>query len=225
MKTILLVEDDILLSNMEKQLLSNNGYKVTAAYSGSEALLIMKDSKFDIILLDLMIPGISGEELLQKIREKSQIPIIAVSAKADMQCKVSLLKNGADDYLTKPFDNDELLVRIEAVLRRYSINETENRSLLYYKNLSLNTYTFEFTVDESPLLLTRYEFLILKLLMSNPKRVYTKNNIFENVWNEDYIGEDNAINVHIGNLRKKLKELDNKEQYIQTVWGLGFKMY
>ncbi len=225
MKTILLVEDDILLSNMEKQLLSNNGYKVTAAYSGSEALLIMKDSKFDIILLDLMIPGISGEELLQKIREKSQIPIIAVSAKADMKCKVSLLKNGADDYLTKPFDNDELLVRIEAVLRRYSINETENRSLLYYKNLSLNTYTFEFTVDESPLLLTRYEFLILKLLMSNPKRVYTKNNIFENVWNEDYIGEDNAINVHIGNLRKKLKELDNKEQYIQTVWGLGFKMY
>ena len=225
MKTILLVEDDILLSNMERQLLSNNGYEVTAAYSGSEALLIMKDSKFDIILLDLMIPGISGEELLLKIRETSQMPIIAVSAKTEMQCKVSLLKNGADDYLTKPFDNDELLVRIEAVLRRYSINETENRSILYYKNLSLNTNSFEVKVDDSTLLLTRYEFLILQLLMSNPKRVYTKNNIFENVWNEDYIGEDNAINVHIGNLRKKLKEIDNKEQYIQTVWGLGFKMY
>ena len=222
--SILIIEDDVLLNDMTKRLLTQHGYCVTSAYSGSEALLLIEKSSFDLILLDLMLPGIPGEIVLDKIKSMMDIPIIGVSAKTDIDSKVNLIRNGADDYITKPFDNQELLVRIEAVLRRFQKSTTPNNSkILRFKDLSLDTEAMEAKIRNTPITLTRYEYLILQLLMSSPSKVFTKNNIFESVWNEN-IGDDNAINVHIGNLRKKFAKVNPEEKYIQTVWGLGFKM-
>ena len=201
--SILIIEDDVLLNDMTKRLLTQHGYCVTSAYSGSEALLLIEKSSFDLILLDLMLPGIPGEIVLDKINAMMDIPIIGVSAKTDIDSKVNLIRNGADDYITKPFDNQELLV---------------------VKYLSLDTEAMEAKIGNTTIALTRYEYLILQLLMSAPSKVFTKNNIFESVWNENFIGDDNAINVHIGNLRKKFANVNPEEKYIQTVWGLGFKM-
>ena len=209
---ILIIEDDVLLNDMTKRLLTQHGYCVISAYSGSEALLLMEKGTFDLILLDLMLPGIPGETVLEKIKSTMDIPIIGVSAKTD-------------DYITKPFDNQELLVRIEAVLRRFQKSTGPNNGkMLHFKDLSLDTEAMEAKIGNTPIALTRYEYLILQLLMSAPSKVFTKNNIFESVWNENFIGDDNAINVHIGNLRKKFAKVNPEEKYIQTVWGLGFKM-
>ncbi|MUT65160.1 response regulator transcription factor [Paenibacillus sp. NEAU-GSW1] len=224
MYTILLVEDDSMLSHMIKRLLEQNSYKVTAAYSGSEALLLLKDQAFDLLLLDLMLPGVSGENVLEYAKASSSLPVIGLSAKTDMASKINLLRQGADDYITKPFDNQELLVRIEAILRRCSKEKTTKEQILTFKDLTLNTVTLEVKLMGTPLALTRYEYSILHLLMSAPNKVFTKNNIFERIWNEDFSGSDNAINVHIGNLRKKMAAIKPDESFIQTVWGLGFKM-
>mgnify|MGYP005971283051 CR=1 FL=1 len=222
---ILIIEDDMLLNDMTKRLLTQHGYCATSAYSGSEALLLIEKGTFDLILLDLMLPGIPGETVLEKMKSTMDIPIIGVSAKTDIDSKVNLIRNGADDYITKPFDNQELLVRIEAVLRRFQKSTTPNNSkILRFKDLSLDTEAMEAKIRNTPITLTRYEYLILQLLMSSPSKVFTKNNIFESVWNENFIGDDNAINVHIGNLRKKFAKVNPEEKYIQTVWGLGFKM-
>ena len=214
---ILIIEDDMLLNDMTKRLLTQHGYCTTSAYSGSEALLLIERSSFDLILLDLMLPGIPGEIVLEKIKNIIDIPIISVSARTDIDSKVNLIRNGAD--------NQELLVRIEAVLRRFQKSTTPNNSkILRFKDLSLDTEAMEAKIRNTPITLTRYEYLILQLLMSSPSKVFTKNNIFESVWNENFIGDDNAINVHIGNLRKKFAKVNPEEKYIQTVWGLGFKM-
>lgn len=223
MSNILIVEDDILLSDMIKRLLFQNNYKVVSAYSGSEALLILEKQQFDLVLLDLMLPGLSGEIVLEELRKKADIPVIGVSAKTDIDSRINLIKNGADDYLVKPFDNAELFVRIEAVLRRYQKNRI-CETVLCFKDLTLNTDTLEVKIKDTPISLTKYEYLILQLLMSSPNKVFTKNNIFESVWNEEFLGDDNAINVHISNLRKKFLKANPQGQYIQTVWGLGFKM-
>ena len=222
---ILIIEDDVLLNDMTKRVLTQHGYYVTSAYSGSEALLLMEKGTFDLILLDLMLPGIPGETVLEKIKSAIDIPIIGVSAKTDIDSKVNLIRNGADDFITKPFDNQELLVRIEAVLRRFQKSTgPHNGKMLHFKELTLDTEAMEAKIGNTPIALTRYEYLIWQLLMSAPSKVFTKNNIFESVWNENFIGDDNAINVHIGNLRKKFANVNPEEKYIQTVWGLGFKM-
>ena len=223
MFNLLVVEDDVLLSAMIKKLLSQNNYEVVSAYSGSEALLIIEKKHFDLILLDLMLPGLPGETVLGEIRKKADTPVIGISAKTDIDSRINLIKNGADDYLVKPFDNAELLVRIEAVLRRYQKSKMCD-TVLRFKDLTLNTDTLEVKIKDVPISLTKYEYLILQLLMSAPHKVFTKNNIFESVWNEEFLGDDNAINVHISNLRKKFIKANPQGQYIQTVWGLGFKM-
>ena len=165
--SILIIEDDVLLNDMTKRLLTQHGYCVTSAYSGSEALLLIEKSSFDLILLDLMLPGIPGEIVLDKIKSMMDIPIIGVSAKTDIDSKVNLIRNGADDYITKPFDNQELLVRIEAVLRRFQKSTTPNNSkILRFKDLSLDTEAMEAKIRNTPITLTRYEYLILQLLMS-----------------------------------------------------------
>ena len=225
MKTIAIIDDDIYIGNMLEDILFREGYKVLRAYSGTEALLLLSKNKPNLILLDLMLPGIPGETVLEKIKSAMDIPIIGVSAKTDIDSKVNLIRNGADDYITKPFDNQELLVRIEAVLRRFQQSTgLNNGKTLHFKDLSLDTEAMEAKIGNTPIALTRYEYLILQLLMSAPSKVFTKNNIFESVWNENFIGDDNAINVHIGNLRKKFAKVNPEEKYIQTVWGLGFKM-
>jgi DNA-binding response OmpR family regulator len=222
--SILIIEDDNDINRMLSLLLSHNQYTVTSAFSGTEGLRYLKELTFDLVLLDLMLPGLSGEEVLAEARTISDVPIIAVSAKDDKQSKVSVLKEGADDYITKPFDNDELIARVEALLRRRHLSEPSHQTVLSYKDITLDKASLEVTVRTTPISLTKREFLILELLMSNPKKVFSKNNIFESVWNEEYIGDDNTVNVHISNIRQKLSKGNPDETYIQTVWGIGFKM-
>ncbi len=221
---ILVVEDDTDISKMLTELLNAEGYYVRAAFSGTEGLLCLTHENYDIMLLDLMLPGLSGEELLVKSKNlREGLLVIALSAKDDTETKISVLKNGADDYLTKPFDTGELLARIEAALRRVSKKNPGSASTLAYRDLVINKETFEVTLLGSFVSLTKHEYLILELLMSSPNKVFTKNNIFESVWNAEFLGEDNAVNVHISNIRQKFSKITD-EPYIQTVWGIGFKM-
>ena len=225
---ILIIEDDKDINDLLATALSKAGYRTRQAWSGTEGELLLKLEReaYALVLLDLMLPGLSGEELLARIRQMdASLPVIILTAKDELDEKINLLVAGADDYITKPFDNQELLVRIEAVLRRFQKSTTPNNSkILRFKDLSLDTEAMEAKIRNTPITLTRYEYLILQLLMSSPSKVFTKNNIFESVWNENFIGDDNAINVHIGNLRKKFAKVNPEEKYIQTVWGLGFKM-
>lgn len=223
--SILVIEDDNDISNMICDLLGQNGYNVKPAYSGTEALMVF-DNKIDLVLLDLMLPGLDGELVLQEIRKHSNVPVIGLSAKSDKASTIKLLKSGADDYITKPFNNDELLVRIEAQMRRYrqssSISNEDNK--LNYKDISIDTETYSVQVSNTPISLTKREFLILELLMKYPKKVFTKSNLYQHVWNDEFFGDENTINVHISNIRSKLAKANSSDEYIQTVWGIGFKM-
>ncbi|WP_317311784.1 response regulator transcription factor [Clostridium thermobutyricum] len=225
-RTILIVEDDIDIHNLEKTLLEENGYNTLSAFSGTEALLLLEHKEFDLVLLDIMLPGMFGDEVIKKLKEEREIPVIAVTSKDDKESKVSMFNNGVDDYITKPFDVDEFLLRITAVLRRYKISESpiNNTNILKYKDITLNCDTYEVKVSDKEVSLTKIEFKILRLLMSKPKNVFTKNNIYSDIWNDNFIGEDNSVNVHISNIRNKLSKINKDEKYIQTVWGIGFKM-
>ena len=178
--------------------------------------------KFDLILLDLMIPGLSGEELIAYIRSSSQVPVIVLSAKTALEDKVNLLSTGADDYLTKPFELEELLARIQVQLRHKAASPSPASSLRY-KDWELDEQARSFLVKGERIDLTSHELGIITLLMKYPKKVFTKQEIFESVWNQDYFVEDKTINVHISNIRSKLKDTAT-DAYIQTVWGIGFKL-
>lgn len=224
---VLIVEDDSEINQMLTELLQDNGYKVKAAFSGTEALLCIEKETPQAVILDLMLPGMSGEELLGKIKAlQSDISVVVTSAKDAVHTKVELLRAGADDYLVKPFDTDELLARLEAVLRRNGSGNYPGQEgkALTFKDIIIESDKHRVTVAGQEITLTRREYLILELLVSNPQKVFTKNNIYESVWNEEFVGEDNAVNVHISNIRQKLSKVNEKETYIQTVWGIGFKM-
>ena len=224
---ILIVEDNNEINHMLTELLQNNGYVTQSAYSGTEAILYLERQIPRAVILDLMLPGMTGEELLAKIKEMdSDIAVIIASAKEDVHTRVDLLRAGADDYVVKPFDTEELLARLEVALRKNGRNvQAVNRSeTLTFKDIVMEQERFRVTVSGQEIALTRREYLILELLMSNPNKVFTKNNIYESVWNEEFVGEDNAVNVHISNIRQKLARVNSEETYIQTVWGIGFKM-
>ncbi|AGX41643.1 response regulator transcription factor [Clostridium saccharobutylicum] len=222
MNKILIVEDDPKINKMIQTLLRKNQYIAVSAFSGTEALLLLEKESFDLILLDLMLPGLSGEEILVKINEQSQIPIICVSAKDDLNTKLELIRYGADDYITKPFNNEELIVRIGAVLRRMNKGTTADKNNIFrFKDLVLDSENHIVTINDEPIELTVKEYRILELLISNPKKVFTKQNIFESVWTEEYIMDERVVTVHVSNLRNKLKP---GEEYIKTVWGIGYKM-
>ncbi|ADK13843.1 MULTISPECIES: response regulator transcription factor [Clostridium] len=222
MNKILIVEDDPKINKMVQTLLKKNEYEVVAAFSGTEALLLLEKESFDLILLDLMLPGLSGEEILVKINEQFQIPIICVSAKDDLNTKLELIRDGADDYITKPFNNEELIVRIGAVLRRMNKGMTIDKTNIFrFKDLILDSENHIVTINDEPIELTAKEYSILELLISSPRKVFTKQNIFESVWSEEYIMDERVVTVHVSNLRNKLK---HGEEYIKTVWGIGYKM-
>lgn len=222
MLPILIVEDDNDINNLIATILKQNGYTVEQAFSGTEAKLLTANQQYQLLLLDLMLPGITGEELVAHLRKTNQIPIIILSAKDTGLDKVTLLRLGADDYMTKPFNQEELLARVEAVLRRATTqNTTPNKNTIFtYKNIILNKESHTVTLQKIPLTLTAREFSILALFMENPKKVFTKANLYESVWQDEFYGDDNTINVHISNLRTKL----NNKDIIQTVWGIGFKL-
>ena len=225
---ILVVEDDNSINELLCTILKKEGYQVTSAFSGTEAKLRLEQGEYDLLLLDLMLPGITGEELIHTLREDKTIPVIVISAKTAVEDRIDVLKNGADDFISKPFDVGEVLARVQAQLRRYrefsSQERGESHSVLKYKDLVLDSETVTVTVAGNPVQLTAREFKILQLLMSYPKKVFTKENLFTHVWNEEFFGGDNTVNVHISNLRAKLAKYHEGEEYIKTVWGIGFKM-
>ena len=224
MENLLIVEDDAQNSQMIREYLEQHGYACTQAFSGSEARLLFSMRSFDLILLDLMLPGISGEELVTQFSEKT--PVIVLTAKSSLDSKVEVLSAGAEDYICKPFALPELLVRIQVQLRRSGREPkagTSTGKVYRYREWTLDADTQEMTAAGHPIELTRHEFLILELLIRNPKRVFSKQMIYEYAWGEEYLAEDKTIHVHISNIRSKLKE-SGTESYIQTVWGMGFKL-
>lgn len=225
---ILIVEDETDINRLLVKILKEAGYETIQAFSGSEARLFLEKEIPDLILLDLMLPGISGEELLQNIRKQkeSQVPVLILSAKNALKDKVALLKSGADDYITKPFAPEEVTARVEAALRRAGKPQTSQtcQKTLSYKNLNLFPLSRKTTVHGKEVTLTAHEYDILYLLVENPQKVFTRERLYELVWQGGYYGENNTVNVHVSNIRKKLKELAPEEEYIQTVYGIGFKM-
>lgn len=227
---ILIVEDDNDISQMLKELLVGQGYGTVQAFSGTEALLCMEKQVPEAVILDLMLPGMKGEEVLSSIKEQyPKVSVIVSSAKDDVQTRVSLLRAGADDYVVKPFDTEELLARLEAVLRRSAEsgrqpNPVGAEEVLEYKNIKIYPQNHLVQTAGQEVSLTKREYLILELLMRYPGKVFTRSNIYESVWNEEFVGEENAVNVHISNIRQKLAKVCPDESYIQTIWGIGFKM-
>lgn len=218
MKTILIVDDDIDIGNLEQEVLEKEGYLVKRAYSGTETLLFLENNRVDLILLDLMLPGLSGEDVLDKIKN---IPTIVVSAKIGIDDKVAMLFSGACDYITKPFDTKELLARVYLRLQE---NENSNKSEIFsYKNLVLDKNSQKVSEFEKSVFLTRTEYAILKLLIQNPKQVIAKSIILDRIMNEAPECSENSLKTHISNLRNKLRKISDKD-YIESVWGIGFKL-
>jgi DNA-binding response OmpR family regulator len=227
MSQILIVEDDDDINQLLQTLLKKEGYLVSAAFSGTEGALHIQMEKFDLLICDLMLPGMSGEELIQKVRATHKFPIIALSAKGGLDDKVHVLELGADDYMTKPFEAKELLARVKAQLRRSGFGDTKSEQkedqLLQIKQLILNAETLTAEVEGTSLELTVREFEILKIMMQYPQKVFSKEALYEAVWKDGYYGEDNTISVHVSNIRKKIEKI-TAEEYISTVWGIGYRL-
>lgn len=218
MSHILIIDDDIHINEMLEEVLIQEGYQVSHAYSGTEALLFLANEKPDLILLDLMLPGLIGEEVLPQIEK---IPVIVMSAKVEVKDKVALLLNGAEDYITKPFEIEELLARIVVQLRKSTRLDSSEK--LMYREITVNMVTHEAWVGEHEVKLTKTEFAILKILLEHPKQVITKIVLLDRVSEETPDCMESSLRVHISNLRKKLREISGKD-YIEAVWGIGFKM-
>ena len=226
---ILVIEDDTDINDVVATSLKRAGYACEQAFSGSEARLVLKagaaagEAPFDLVVTDLMLPGASGEDLVREIRARSDAPIIVVSARAEASDKVELLKLGADDYLAKPFDLDELLARIAVQLRHAARGAGRSAGSLRFKDWVLDTEARTLTAKGQPVKLTRLEYDIVETLARRPKKVFTKQELFKAAWNEERFVEEKAVNVHMSNIRGKLKR-SGTEGYIETVWGIGFKL-
>lgn len=218
MKTIAVIDDDAYIGDLLEEVLTKEGYGVLRAYSGTEALYLLSEKRPDLVLLDLMLPGLSGEEVLKKIRD---LPVIVLSARGDVQNKVEVLLDGAADYLTKPFDVRELLARITVQLRT-GVRRTE-QGVLKFTDILLDQDTHEVLVRGKPVRLTKTEYAILKLLLNHPRQVVTKSVILERIAEDTPDCTEGSLKQHVSNLRGKLRKAGNRE-YIESVWGIGFKM-
>ncbi len=221
MKTILIIEDDAEINDMLRILLTQNGYRTISAYSGTEGILA-HSSEVSLILLDLMLPGRSGEDIIRELKEKYNVPVIVTSAIHDVNKKVDLFSLGADDYITKPFHNEELLARIAARMRNTA--EPAASGELTYKDIVMDKTAFSVTCNGTSVELSKHEFALLQLLLENPNRTCTKSLIYDTVWDYENSADDNTLNVHISKLRKKLKECNPDAEYIETVWGIGYRL-
>lgn len=222
MNRILIIDDDTNINHLLKEVLEKAGYSCSQAFSGTEGKLRMEMETYNLILLDLMLPGMTGEEVLETIRTDGDTPVIVLTAKDQLDDKVDVLKQGADDYITKPFEIPEVLARIEVQLRRRG--GVAEKKELHYKDMVLDKEVFQVRVGGQELpRLTRQEFSILELLLLHPRKVFSKEEIFEYAWKEPYMGETKTLDVHISNIRKKLKEV-TQEEYIETIWGIGYRL-
>ena len=217
MKKIAVIDDDIYIGDMVEEILKKEGYSVLRAYSGTEAVYLLKEHRPDLILLDLMLPGLTGEQVLPLVQG---IPVIVVSAKADVADKVKLLRDGAADYITKPFDTRELLARIDVQLRVFSLGSIGS---LTFGGLNLDLDSHSLSVNSQAVRLTRTEYAILKLLMQNPRQVLTKSLLLERISTDTPDCTESSLKIHVSNLRRKLRETGGRD-YIESVWGIGYKM-
>lgn len=257
MPNILIVEDDININNFLCEVLMKAGYTCEQAFSGTEAKLLLniKEKAYTLVLLDLMLPGASGEEVLKEIRKHGRLPVIVLTAKDSIDDKIGVLTDGADDYITKPFEIREVLARIQVQLRHIEAEteseakgetesetkgETESETKvktkagmqegqysgrLEFRDMVLTRSTFEVSIGGRVLpKITKQEFAILELLLKNPKQVFSKEDIFEYAWDEPYMGETKTLDVHISNIRKKIKTVTSDE-YIETIWGIGYRLH
>ena len=219
MKKILVVEDDESIHNLIKEVLKKEHYSVVSAYSGTEALLVIEKEKIDLILLDLMLPGLNGEEIVKRVKN---IPIIVISAKMDQENKVKVLLDGANDYIVKPFDTEELIARVKVQLR---IGKAEQSNYtIKYKEIIMVNDNRTVTINNKEVYLTRTEYAILKQLILNAKQVVTKSKLLQLISIDTPDCDENSLKVHISNLRKKIKKVTD-EEYIESVWGIGFKIH
>ena len=253
MPNILIVEDDININNLLCEVLVKAGYTCEQAFSGTEAKLLLniKEKAYTLVLLDLMLPGASGEEVLKEIRKQGRLPVIVLTAKDSIDDKIGVLTDGADDYITKPFEIREVLARIQVQLRhievetkgaaevetkveaeaetevktKAGIQEGQGSGRLEFRDMVLTRSTFEVSIGGRVLpKITKQEFAILELLLKNPKQVFSKEDIFEYAWDEPYMGETKTLDVHISNIRKKIKTVTSDE-YIETIWGIGYRLH
>ena len=247
MPDILIVEDDININNLLCEVLRKAGYMCEQAFSGTEAKLLLdiKEKAYTLVLLDLMLPGASGEEVLKEIRKQGRLPVIVLTAKDSIDDKIGVLTDGADDYITKPFEIREVLARIQVQLRhieaetkseaeteaeteviiRAGIQEGQGSGRLEFRDMVLTRTTFEVSIGGRVLpKITKQEFAILELLLKNPKQVFSKEDIFEYAWDEPYMGETKTLDVHISNIRKKIKTV-TPDEYIETIWGIGYRLH
>lgn len=223
MHSILIVEDDTSINELLKEALEKENYRCTQAFSGTEARMLLQMNSYSVVLLDLMLPGIPGEEVLKEIRKKGSTPVIVLTARDTIDDKVEYLRSGADDYITKPFDIQEVLARVLVQIRRNEGQAEEGN--LCYQGMELDKTNFCVRVEGTELSkITKQEFSILELLLRHPKKVFSKEEIFEYAWEEAYMGETKTLDVHISNIRKKIKEVTKKE-YIETVWGIGYRLH
>lgn len=222
-RRILIVEDDEHINTILHDGLTAAGYQCTQSYSGSEGMLNLAEREYHLIVLDLMLPGLSGEAFMHRLREemKCRVPVIVLSAKDQLGDKLDLFTLGADDYVTKPFELEELIARIQVHIQRTAASEPANE--FRHKNLVLDCTAYSVRIHGTELSLTRQEFRIVELLVRNPTRVFTKQDLYELAWEEIYLGEDKTITVHVSNIRSKIKVHDD-ESYIDTVWGIGFRL-
>lgn len=220
MSKILIIEDDITINGLLRSIIEKSGYAADCAYNGTDGLTMGLREDYSLILLDLMLPEKTGEEIIKELRKVNSIPIIVLSAKGETHNRVELLRLGADDYITKPFDIDEVLLRIQAVLRR--TEQQENNEIVFHE-LIIKTDSKRVFVNGGELICTATEYAILELLMKNPTKIFSKRMLYEIVMGEDYLQEDNTMNVHISNLRRKISEHTDKK-YIETVYGMGYRL-
>jgi len=223
---ILVIEDDFEINRLVTEHLSREGYSTVSAFNGVDAIQKLSSCPFELVILDIMLPKVDGYEVLHKIRSSGNTPVLILSAKCQETEKIIGLGLGADDYMTKPFGIGELTARVKALLRRSLRFSTDNcsKEIIKHLDIEMNTSTFEVYIGERLVLLTAKEFEILKLFMQNPKRVYTKVQLFKSIWGEEYLKDENTVMVHIRRLREKIENDPSNPKYIQTVWGIGYKL-
>lgn len=221
MERILIIEDEKDVNRLLARTLQDGGYETVSAFNGIDGLQMLREEHYDMVLLDLMLPYKSGDEVLRELRKGSDIPVIVISAKDMVGTKINLLTLGADDYVTKPFDLGEVAARVASNLRRY--HKREEKKQIIYKELVMDTEAKTVSAGGADLELTAKEYQMLELFLRFPNKVFSKANLYETIWGYEYLGDENVIKTHISNIRNKIKRHSDTE-YIETVWGLGYRL-
>ena len=223
MARILQIEDNEDIQNILFNLFSEE-HDIIQAYSGTEGELLFQSQEIDLVLLDIMLPGKGGEEVLKFIRQRSSVPVIMLTALGDKHLISQYLLDGANDYIVKPFDLEEVYARVSVQLREHSKGSRTTENIYHVKNIKINTDSFEVSCNEKTIRLGKKEFQILHTLLQNPKKIFTKEDLYETVWEAPYLSGDNTLNAQLSNLRKKLAQVDGSSEYIETIWGLGVRL-